>query len=176
MGIDDSPFKKGEKGRTLVVGILMRGPAVEGVLGSSVEIDGDDSTDIIEAMISRSRFHPQVKYILLHSVMMGGLNVVDITELSQRLKKPVIAIVRRKPDMKKVHCALSNACCFEEKLVRLRKAGQPVKVKGLYAQFAGMDRKEAEELLSLWKGIPEPIRLAHLVAGGVVRGESRGRA
>ena len=49
---------------------------------------------------------------------------------------------------------------------------------GLYLACAGTSREEATRLIeaSRRKGeMPEPLRLAHLIASAVVRGESRGR-
>jgi len=49
---------------------------------------------------------------------------------------------------------------------------------GVWIQRAGLELGEAERLvarLSVHGQIPEPIRAAHLVAGGVATGSSRGR-
>jgi endonuclease V-like protein UPF0215 family len=46
-------------------------------------------------------------------------------------------------------------------------------------QRVGLSREQAEALLratTLHGKLPEPLRLAHLIAGGVTRGTSRGRA
>jgi hypothetical protein len=50
--------------------------------------------------------------------------------------------------------------------------------KLLYYQFAGIDRSRAEQILDISTirgNVPEPIRAAHLIAGGL-SGESHGRA
>lgn len=52
-------------------------------------------------------------------------------------------------------------------------------VGGVWVQRAGLSLDEAAALLAATTTqgrIPEPLRVAHLVAGGVGRGESRGRA
>jgi endonuclease V-like protein UPF0215 family len=49
----------------------------------------------------------------------------------------------------------------------------------LYVQRAGIESAEVEALLTrlqLHGRMPEPLRVAHLVAGGVTTGESRHRA
>jgi len=175
LGIDDSPFEKGDE-RVLVVGVVERGGKIDGVLSTAVDRDGDDATERLAAMLCRSRFLPQVRVIMLNSIMMAGFNVVDIPELLRRTGKPVIAVVRRKPDMKAVRKALENVCCVEGKVMRIKHAGEPVRVGGLYAQLAGISEEEAAGIMKRWRGIPEPIRLAHVIAGGVVKGESTGKA
>ena len=52
-------------------------------------------------------------------------------------------------------------------------------VRGVYVQRAGLSLGEARDLLAattLHGNLPEPLRLAHLIAGGIVTGKSRGRA
>jgi len=49
----------------------------------------------------------------------------------------------------------------------------------LWIQRAGLSLEEAREIVAdttLHGNIPEPLRLAHLIAGGVTTGKSRGRA
>lgn len=52
-------------------------------------------------------------------------------------------------------------------------------VAGVYIQRAGIERGDAENLLArlqVHSRLPEPLRTAHLVAGGLCTGESRHRA
>jgi hypothetical protein len=51
--------------------------------------------------------------------------------------------------------------------------------KKVYYQAVGMEDNEAEEIIQLsstHSDIPEPLRVAHLIAGAIVKGESSGRA
>ena len=53
------------------------------------------------------------------------------------------------------------------------------KNKSLYYQFIGLQRSEAEEIIRLSctrSLIPEPLRVAHMIASAMVKGESKGRA
>lgn len=175
LGIDDSPFEKGDE-RVLVVGVVERGFLVDGVLSTVVAKDGDDATERLADMVCRSRFLPQAKVIMLNSIMMAGFNVVDIQELRRRTCLPVIAVVRRKPDMKAVKRALSNVCCAEEKMAKIARAGKCVRIGSFYAQLAGISKEDAAGIMKRYKGIPEPIRLAHVIGGGIMRGESGGKA
>ena len=52
-------------------------------------------------------------------------------------------------------------------------------MRGVFVQRAGLSSAHAEHLLAattLHGKLPEAIRLAHLVAGGITTGTSRGRA
>jgi endonuclease V-like protein UPF0215 family len=56
LGIDDGPFEFGEGRKALLVGTVFRGGIfLEGVLASHVDVDGEDATEEIVAMVSRSR-------------------------------------------------------------------------------------------------------------------------
>ncbi|MBA3064320.1 DUF99 family protein, partial [Candidatus Woesearchaeota archaeon] len=49
----------------------------------------------------------------------------------------------------------------------------------IFVQAIGLSLKQAEEIIDITcthSLLPEPLRVAHLIAGGVVDGESRGRA
>lgn len=175
LGVDDSPFTRQDE-TVLVVGVVERDGIIEGVLSTRVERDGDDATEKISEMVKRSRFLPEIRGILLNSVMMAGFNAVDIKKLSEETGKPVIAVVRRKPDAARTQKALENAPNAARKRERLKKAGPPKRFYGLYAQIAGVREERAAEFLRRRKGVPEAIRLAHIIAGGVRRGESRGKA
>ncbi|MEM2974527.1 MAG: DUF99 family protein, partial [Candidatus Micrarchaeia archaeon] len=130
-------------------------------------------------MVSNSRFAQQIRLVLLHGTMMAGLNVVDIVKLSQRLKVPIIAVTRRKPEMERVYNALrkSDKRTFETKKKIIAKTAGFTKVRlggdVFFIQPAGIDAKKAEELLRRF-GVGS-LRLAHIVGSGIMKGESSGR-
>ncbi|VVB73982.1 Uncharacterised protein [uncultured archaeon] len=175
LGIDDSP--KGSGGKVLVAGVVCRGGIIEGVLSTHTSFDGDDGTRKTIAMLERSRFAEQVKAVMLNSVMLGGLNVVDIGKVSERLGVPVIAATRRLPRMEKVKKAISHVKNGRSKLRRLAAAGESAAfdVNGTtrFAQFAGASKEEVQGIFDA-VGL-EPVRLAHIIASGIVTGESKGR-
>lgn len=174
LGIDDSPFQKKDE-KVLVVGVVWKKGIVEGVLSTWIKKDGRDSTLKLIRMVESSRFATQVRLLLIHSITLGGFNIVDIKKLNRKLGVPVICITRRKPDMVKVLKALSHLNDSEKRRKLIEKAGPIRRIKGFYVQIAGTTAREAGELLGMFGGIPEPLRLAHMIASGVVSGESRGR-
>jgi len=175
LGVDDSP--KGTDGKVLVAGVVCRGGTIEGVLSAHVAFDGDDSTRKTVGMLERSRFASQVKVIMLNSIMLGGLNVVDIHKLSERFGVPVIAVTRHKPRMEKVKKAIGHVKNVKGKLERLASAGESLEfsVNGTrrFAQIAGVSKGDAQLIFKM-VGL-EPVRLAHIIASGIVTGESKGR-
>ena len=179
IGIDDSPFEKFSKGKVVVVGVVMRGGSwVDGILSSKVDIDGSDSTKRIIDMVLNSKFRPQLRCIFLDGIAVAGFNVVNVQMLHEETQIPVIVVIRKRPDMGKIAQALGNLS-KTNRLRLIKKAGNIIQIGKIYVQLAGIDMENASKMLSVVctrSLIPEPLRLAHLIASGMVKGESKGRA
>ena len=179
IGIDDSPFKKSQKDKVLVVGSIFRGGVfLDGIISTKVNIDGDDSTEKIAGMISKCKFKPQLQCILLNGIAVGGFNVIDIKELSKSTGLPVIVVIRKNPNINRIKETLKKIG-KKEKIALIEKAGSVAPIGKLYAQLAGLGIEKAKEILKLTctrSMIPEAIRISHLIASGIIDGESRGKA
>lgn len=179
LGIDDAPFNKFKDKTTLVVATLFRGGSfIDGVLSTRVKVDGNNSTAKIAEMINKCKFKPQLQAIALDGIAVGGFNIIDIQKLNKKTGIPVIVVMRGYPNFKKIKSALARAK-KEEKLVLLEKAGAVHKAGKIHIQVCGISVEDAKQLVKITSThsfIPEPIRVAHLVAGGIVSGESKGRA
>lgn len=184
LGIDDAPFTPHSKEDVLVVGTIFRGGSwLDGVLTTHVRVDGTNSTPRIIEMIKNSRHLDQLGVIMLDGITLGGFNVVDIEKISEETGLPVIVVIRKIPDFKKIKKALQNK--FEDWEWRwdaIKRAGKiyPVKMDDtIYIQVKGIKLEDAIEIVRISttrSAIPEPIRAAHLIAAGVEKGESKGNA
>jgi len=179
IGIDDSPFNKFKDKKILVVGVVMRGGSwIDGILSAKVSVDGDDSTKKLIEMINGCKFKPQLQCVFLDGIAVGGFNVIDVKELNKKTKLPVIIIIRRKPNIQKIKKTLIKIN-KQQKIKLIEKAGNVIQIDDIFVQLTGIDLEEARKVLKVVctrSLIPEPLRLAHLIAQGVVLGESRGRA
>lgn len=183
LGIDDSPFKFGQ-GRVLVVGALVRVPNyLESVMKTDVAIDGMDSTERIIDMVGKSRYKDQIKAILIDGIAVAGFNVIDIQALHSALGIPVLTVTRDRPDLDKIKSALiGHFSDWRERyglVVRHELREIPTGHKPIFASGLGMEWDEFREIveLSTVRGaVPEPVRMAHLIATAMTRGESRGRS
>jgi hypothetical protein len=179
IGIDDSPFDKFKKDKVLVIGVVMRGGKwIDGVLSTKVNTDDDDSTKKIIDMINNCKFKPQLQCIFLDGIAVAGLNIIDIKRLHKKTKIPVMVVIRKQPDIKKMKDVLINLK-KNSKIKLLDRAGKIMQIGKIYVQLAGIDKEEASEVLKVVctrSLLPEPVRAAHLIAAGVVTGESKGRA
>lgn len=179
LGIDDAPFDKFKKGKVLVVGTVFRGGSfIDGVLSTKVNVDGTDATKKLIQLINKTKHKPQLQYIILDGIALGGFNVIDIGELYDKTKLPVIVVIRRMPDKKKIIDTLKKIK-MSAKIALIKKAGKVYKVNNIFVQLKGLDLKESEQVLKISctrSLLPEPIRVAHLIASGIVTGESKGSA
>ena len=183
MGVDDAPFYFRED-KTIVVGVVMRGGEyIEGVLRREVTVDGEDATDTCIDMVLHTRHKQQLKALLLDGVSLGGFNVVDINRIHTETGIPVITVTRDKPDLNKIQSALKKHFNDWEKRLNIITTGELHRVETnynpIYVKSAGISIEDAKEIirLSTIRGvIPEPIRVAHIIASAIIRGESYGKA
>jgi uncharacterized protein len=179
VGVDDFPFARGHRGDVPIVGAVFAGLRLEGVLTGRVRRDGRNATRAVAAMIAGSKFAPQLQLVLLQGIALAGFNVVDLAELRERLGIPVLAVARRPPRVALIRAALLERVPGGRRKWRLvERAGPMEPAAGVWVQRAGLSLAEAERVvrrLAVHGHVPEPLRTAHLIAGGVARGESRGR-
>jgi len=183
LGIDDSPFNFKEKYST-VVGVITRGANyLEGVISNKVTIDGSDATFVCINMIKKTRHKKQLRAILIDGVAIGGFNVIDIQEIFDETNLPVITVTRDYPDYTSIQLALKKHFDDWEKRYKIISKGELYEIKTKYnpifIKCSGLCIDKAKEIINIStiRGvIPEPIRMAHIIASGITRGESYGKA
>lgn len=168
IAVDDSPFSRFQK-KVVCAGVVARGAVVEGIFSFAVARDGFDATQQIISAVRASRLGQGAKLVLLEGIALAGLNLVDISGVSRSLGVPVIALTANKPREGEMKKAIEAAGSARKRMNLFEKAGPMQEFvaggKKLYAQFAGAGRNEVSLLLFSFAGFPEPLRLAHLVAG-----------
>ncbi|MBU0980843.1 MAG: DUF99 family protein [Nanoarchaeota archaeon] len=179
LGIDDTPFDKFKDKRAKIIGVLYRGGKfLDGVLSVDVDVDGTDATAKIASMVNNSKFKEQLRAILMKGIAVAGFNIIDIHELSEKTCLPVIVVMRSPPRLKEMVSALKRLG-YTEQLESLEKAGKINNAGKVLFQCAGCTEDKAASIIEVTTthgNIPEPLRVAHLIAGGITKGESRGRA
>ena len=156
----------------------MRGGSyIECVLRSQVSVDGTNATSICKELVENTRHRKQLRAMMLDGIALGGFNVVNIQELYSATNLPIITVTRDNPDFEKIENALrKNFEDWEDRLILMKK-GELHRIETshnpIYVKCAGISLAETKEIikLSTIRGvIPEPIRVAHLIASGVTRG------
>jgi hypothetical protein len=179
IGWDDisSPRVPGKE--VLIIGAITRGGNfLDGMLSTKITYDGLDATEKISKSINNSRHKPQLRIIMTDGITFAGFNLVDIKELYRTTELPVIVIQRKMPDLKKFLSALKKFDDYNERKLIVKHAGKVFKYNKICFQKAGITKNDAIEIIQICTthgNIPEPIRVAHIIATGL-SGESKGRA
>ena len=177
LGVDDGVFTPHVKGLVPVIGVVFRGGYwFDGLMHTKVEVDGFDATAKIASMILNSSHYNQLRVIMLDGVTFAGFNIVDVKELNDETKLPVIAVTREVPDFTKIHKALENLTRSEERWKMIRSGGEIYEVstrsesEKVSIQISGILQEDARKILQLTStrsSIPEALRVAHLIASGI---------
>lgn len=178
VGFDDAPFAPEHRGDVRLIGAVCAQTRLDGVVSGVVRRDGRNSTSVMAELASRFGGHVQV--VLLQGIAVAGFNVVDVLALHERLDRPVLVVARRQPNLRKMRVTLRERIPGGERKWRLiERLGPMEKVRDVFVQRIGISVRETETLLAATTRhghIPEPLRMAHLIAGGITTGRSRGRA
>ena len=179
VGFDDGPFERGRPGaRVLLVGAVCARTRLDGVLSGRVTQDGRNAAATVAALVRGSQFDGHVRAVLLNGIAFGGFNVVDIHALAAALARPVLVVARRAPRLALIRSALARLPGGARKWRLIEQAGPMEPLGPIFIQRAGVSPEGARRLVegsTLHGHVPEPLRLAHLIAGGVTTGRSRGR-
>jgi uncharacterized protein len=179
LGVDEGPFEKGQPQPVPVVAALCEGPdLVEAVATSAFPVDGDGATEFLARWLGALRAAASVQAVALGGITLAGLGLVDVRALSDALHVPVLVVTRRPPDNARLRDALAAAGLAARFPIAERSPEAFATDDGLWLAHAGATRAEALALLLAARGkakLPEALRVAHLVATALVRGESHGR-
>lgn len=177
LGIDDGVFTPHSKETVDVVGVVFRGGYwLDGFMHTRVQVDGMDATEKLVEMITHSPHYPQLRVVMLNGVTLAGFNIVDIKELHEKVRLPIIAVTRDRPDFEDIKKALQNLPEPERRWKAIVKAGKMIKVRTregeepIYVHATGVSRETAERILrstSTRSNIPEALRVAHIIASGL---------
>ena len=178
IGFDDAPFSRRYTGKVQLVGTVYAGLRFDGVLIGEVDKDGFDSASQLTELISRSKFAEHIRLVMLQGIAVAGFNVVDVFALQECLGIPVMVVSRKQPDMTLIRKALlSHIEEGKRKWAVLERLGEMEPMGGVFVQRVGLSSEQAAAVLdqfSVCGNIPEPLRTAHLIAGALVYGQSRG--
>ncbi|MEM2971584.1 MAG: DUF99 family protein [Candidatus Bathyarchaeia archaeon] len=173
MGVEDGSFQKGRTRKALLVSVLLREAKIEDIKIVKISVDGWDATEKFVKTIAKWKFDA----VMLAGVSFAGFNLIDATAIYEEFKKPIIIISRTKPNNRKVKQALQRHFKDWEMRWRVFKKLGPIHevftLDGeapLYVEVVNTNVKWASRLvqaLSFCGRVPEPIRVARLIARGL---------
>jgi endonuclease V-like protein UPF0215 family len=177
IGIEDGPFLPRRLGgsRAPLVAVKLDGPHMTGVRAGWIGVDGLDGTDQALKLLSSLSVagHP----ILLAGVTFGGFNLIDPRRLQKKFRTPTIVVVGYRPDNRAVKRALvRHFPDWRERWQIIRSLGPLRSVRTvesenpIFYEMFGCSSGVARKILTSWamvSRIPEPLRVAGLVARGL---------
>jgi endonuclease V-like protein UPF0215 family len=160
------------------VGTVYARTRLDGILIGDVTRDGTDAARKLARLVAGSKFARSVQLIMLQGIALAGFNVVDVLDLHETLQLPVLVVARKRPDTAAIRSALLKLRGGRRKWALIEKLGEMEKLESVYVQRVGLTIDQAGAALrqcTVTGSIPEPLRVAHLIAGALVKGQSSGR-
>jgi len=174
LGVAES-FRPGQR-RSTLAGVVMRSDlVVDGLAIGSALVGGDDASTSIAALY-RKLNRNDVNVIMVSGAILSLYNMVDIESLAKRTKLPVICLTYKETSGIEDAIRLHFPENPEPKLAAYRKLGGRLKVRlssgnKVFAR-ASLGVKDAEvksviDMFTLQGSVPEPVRVARLLARAV---------
>lgn len=180
VGVEDGGFPSEtplgfRSGKTILVGVLTEGIWIEDFCVCKITIDGLDATSQLVQMLRKIDFD----VVMLGGVSFAGFNLVDPVEVSEKFGAPVIVISRRKPNNVAVKSALMRHFKdWKQRWAIIERLGPIAKVISkpgeapIYMEVMRADSAWARKVvrkLSVISRVPEPVRVARLIAHGLTQ-------
>ncbi len=175
LGIAES-FSQNSK-KSILAGVVMRRDfVIDGFVFGNATLSGDDATDEILKMYKKLN-RPDISYIMISGIIISLYNMIDIKRIHDELEIPIIGVTYNDSkgliDAIKFHFPNS----YEEKLVYYNELGAREKISlntghDVYVRKEGCTPLQAKQILdymTLQGSIPEPLRVAQLLAKSLLR-------
>lgn len=180
LGIDDGPFSISKDEVVPLVGVLTQASTpLEGVAVNQFPVDGKEATQFYSRWIRSMRWYESIQAVMINGITVAGLGVININRLSSLLSLPVLSMTRHATNDEELREALTTAGYTERISILDQIPPSHQYQEGIYLAVAGVDKGRADKILtaSLEKArMPEPVRIAHLIATAIKKGESKGNA
>ncbi|MFQ5920758.1 MAG: DUF99 family protein [Nitrososphaerales archaeon] len=170
LGIAESFKKSGEE--SVLAGVVMRSDLViDGVAYGRATVRGDDATDaIIKLYASLDR--TDINLVMIGGLIISMYNIIDIERLYERLKIPIIGITFEESEGLDEHIKRQFPDNWEAKIEAYHKLGSREELKlktgsSVFVRAVELRSKDAKQAINkflLQGSIPEPIRVARLLA------------
>ncbi len=178
LGVEDgsfAAFNRQAPGRTILCGVLMEGDRILKVRHAEIRVDGLDATDKLLSLMRGI----EVAAVILGGITFGGFNVINPRTIHDETGVPIIVYSGVKPDNDAVLAALrKHFHDWERRWEIIAGLGEIHSTwvfredHDIYFEAVGCDPEWAEGVLkdsAMISRIPEPVRVAGLVARGLTR-------
>lgn len=175
LGVAESFYETSKK--SILAGVVMRGDfLIDGFSFSFVTLRGNDATNSVINLYTKLN-RKDINVLMLGGVVISLYNIVDVSKLYESLKIPIIAITYNESEGLEEHIIRNFPNDYQEKLEAYKRLGKREKLvlktnKEVFVRTEGIDLESCKALLdrfTLNGKIPEPIRVARLLARSLLR-------
>jgi endonuclease V-like protein UPF0215 family len=162
--------------QSILGGVVMRADLIiDGITYGKATVREMDATDAIIAMV-RHLSRDDLNGIMLHGSVIAGYNIVDLPRVHQMTQLPVISITKEPHEDLQTHLETTFPSDWEKRWEIACRNGtmKPLALNTtatVFVQFFGCDWdtvKGVLKRLTRFGGVPEPIRIARLLARALV--------
>ncbi len=148
---------------------------IDGIIYGKTTVRGMDASDAVIAMV-RHLSRDDLNGILLHGSVIAGYNIVDLPRIHQKTQLPVISITKEPHEDLKTHLKSTFPSDWKTRWEIACRNG-PMQALALntnstvFVQFDGCEWDAAKGVIKRFTrfgGVPEPIRIARLLARAIV--------
>ncbi len=164
-------FKEDSRSSTLAGVVMRRDFIIDGFVFGHATIEGNDVTDAILQMHQKLN-RDDISFVMISGLIMSMYNIVDIKKIWNTLAIPIIGVTY--DDSKGIEPAIKYHFpdSYQSKMAEYNKLGPRTKISlhtghNLYLRIEGCTIQETKKLLdafTLQGAIPEPLRVAHMLA------------
>ncbi len=176
LGIAES-FVKGVSEKSILAGVVMKADmGIDDLVVARVTVGGMDATEKI-IMMYNELDRDDINLLMLNGCVISWYNVIDLNRVAEEASLPLICVTYDVSEgLEKYFIEL-----FPEdwetrvEIYHKNKARIPIKLDTgytIYIRFIGMNFEKAKRIINkyTWHGsIPEPLRVARLIARSVVK-------
>jgi len=176
LGISES-FTKRVSERSLLAGFVMRlDGVIDGFAFSTAEVGGMDATEKILEMYSNLG-REDINLLLLNGCVISWYNVVDLNRLKEETGLPLICVTYEESEGLEKYFEELFPEDKEERIRVYHNNGSRTLLRlhtgyYVYVRFLNMNEDEARialEKLTLHGAVPEPLRVARILARAVMK-------
>jgi len=173
VGIDDGGFDLKDWKYARIYAVFMRGNSlIENISESRVPLDSSLSTDILIELLEYSPQLQNLQYIIHKGATIGGLGVLDMNEIYQKLKIPIVFFQEKPVDREVLRVTLLEKYPEQVEIYNSLPSQVYIEEMDVYAQFVGTTKDEVTELVrdtKLSSKLPEALRIAHMIGKSYYR-------
>ncbi len=175
LGVAESGFVGASD--TILGGVVMRRDLlIDGMAWSKATIGGVDSTQAIIRMIEFLE-RSDINGLMLHGTIIAGYNIIDMAKLFENFSFPIISVTKKPQEDLKEHLKSTFSLDWEKRWKIVQRNGEIKSIEVepnsyVFVQFTGCELEVVKGVIKRFThfgGLPEPIRVARILARSLVK-------